>query len=338
MRRFAFVLLALAAFPARAAETLYAEQGCQAVVENDKFSSFQRTDQWYTNGLRLVCMPRDPWWNPVEQPTTKLLRFWKDAQPSRIGFVLGHTIYTPREITVAEPQPNDRPWGGYVYFGAVAQWNDAKNQHTAEIDLGVVGPASGAESLQTRWHQIIGAPAPEGWDNQLRNEPALQLNYRYERLIPLVDDARVELIPVIGGALGNVFVNAFAGATLRAGWRVPGFTTPKVQDDLFFQDAYFIGRVEGKLVAHNLFLDGNTFHDGGPSIDKRYAVGQTGIGFSTKMRYWRLTYIHNRRSGEFRSLPESPRGQQRFGTLVISCEYERDLGDCFVPRSWSFAP
>jgi hypothetical protein len=42
---------------------------------------------------------------------------------------------------------------------------------------------SGAESLQTRWHRIIGAPAPEGWDNQLRNEPALQLNYRYERLI-----------------------------------------------------------------------------------------------------------------------------------------------------------
>ena len=66
-------------------------------------------------------------------------------------------------------------------------------------------------------HRLV---EPQGWDNQLRNEPAVNLmvdhQWRYYgRLTTL--GLGTDVTPHVGGALGNVFTYAATGATLRIG-------------------------------------------------------------------------------------------------------------------------
>jgi hypothetical protein len=39
----------------------------------------------------------------------------------------------------------------------------------------MVGPAAMAEHVQTFWHSLMGLHVPQGWDNQLHNEPGVVL-------------------------------------------------------------------------------------------------------------------------------------------------------------------
>ena len=59
--------------------------GFQLFVENDKFNLFRRSDQWYTNGVRLVLLPRCA-------PTGLLRRYaewvgseFGEGRPARFG-------------------------------------------------------------------------------------------------------------------------------------------------------------------------------------------------------------------------------------------------------------
>jgi len=46
-----------------------------------------------------------------------------------------------------------------------------------EIQLGIVGPASFAEETQSLVHELLASQRPNGWDNQLKNEPGLAIIY-----------------------------------------------------------------------------------------------------------------------------------------------------------------
>lgn len=74
--------------------------------------------------------------------------------------------------------------------------------------------------------------------------------------------------------------------------------------------------LEGRAVARNIFLDGNTFTDS-HSVDKRVFVGglQTGIAFTIKAV--RLAYTHNFLSKEFKG----QEGGDDFESISISWRY-----------------
>ena len=119
----------------------------QVFIENDSFGS---TDQYYTNGIKFGCgIPADRVSKLFTLPPNALLRTITDGAENHFGLFLGQNLYTPRDITIAAPQPNDRPWAAWLYVGAVAQ--SVKEEkldsgategrlHTVEFDLGVVGP------------------------------------------------------------------------------------------------------------------------------------------------------------------------------------------------------
>ena len=129
-------------------------------------------------------------------------------------------MYTPADIDRSDPDPNDRPYAGWLY-GEVSITSQTKERlDRAALSLGVVGPLSGAGFTQRRWHELFGWSQPQGWDHQLRNEPALNLmvdhQWRYyDRLTDWGFGA--DVTPHVGGALGNVFTYAGVGATFRIG-------------------------------------------------------------------------------------------------------------------------
>ncbi|MDX2218118.1 MAG: lipid A deacylase LpxR family protein [Burkholderiales bacterium] len=340
---FVFMRLSLAAIAVAmtgycaqaAAQSADPEHGIQIFTENDLFSR-SSTDQWYTNGLRIVYLPRKQEWQQLEEFGRLAKRFYDPEAVVRVGFTLGQDIYTPRDIRNPAPQPWDRPWAGWTYIGAIAQAAAPDTQDTVELNIGAVGPKSGARSVQTRWHELIGAPRPEGWGNQIGNELGVNLTWKHQIRRQYVCNT-FDLIPHYGLALGNVYSYAAAGATLRLGRNLSGFGDDRSVTSLrrgasisgfclpperSATEFYLFARTEGRLVARNIFLDGNTFRDSA-NVTKRPWAWDVSVGASLRfMENFRLTFTQTWRSMEFKPVDErTPRGVHRYGTIVAAYEF-----------------
>src|SRR5260370_1351909 len=118
----------------------------------------------------------------------------------------------------------------------------------------------------------------------------------YERLwrLPLVGDNHLgaDVIPQAGATAGNIFTYADAGALLRIGKGLgadygPARIRPALSGTDFFNanrlddgvGYYFFAGVQGRAVARNIFLDGNSFRIS-PSISKRILIGDAQAAFS----------------------------------------------------------
>ena len=72
----------------------------------------------------------------------------------------------------------------------------------------------------------------------------------------------------------------------------------------------------GRAVAHNIFLDGNTFKDS-HSVDKNYFVGDLTGGLAFTISDYRLAYSINYRSDEFKNQGDD----SVFGSLTLSTRF-----------------
>ena len=237
-----------------------------------------------------------------------------------------------RTSTISTPDPSDRPYAGWLYTGAIYQRRGELADNLAvmenfEINLGVIGDPSLAEQSQKTIHRWwFPDDLPKGWDHQLRDEPGIVLKYaRLWRYSPTTESSRYfDVIPYVGGDLGNVFTFATAGATMRLGYNLPDNFGVPINDAPFSVNGgctrqtppwsfyTFLGAA-GRAVGHDVTLDGNTFR-GGPSVDKNILVGDLTWGFAVRMfRHIEMTYTHTERTEQFRG----QHGDDIFGSFTI---------------------
>lgn len=315
---FALVAMLLAVSPVAAQNTISVD------IENDLFTG---TDGHYTNGLRIGWMSpdRDAAW--IDEAFD---RYDIPAPPGRkrLSLSLGQNMYTPQSIT--RPAPGDRPYGGILYLGFGVIADTGHRYDLLELDLGVIGPASLAAPTQSWFHGLIGSPQPKGWHNQIDNEPALNLVWerKWRNLLPGPAGFDFDVTPQLALSLGNVFTYAGGGATLRVGRNIPDndYGPPRIRPSapgsaMFEPNGklgwYLFAGFEGRAVARNIFLDGNTFGDG-PSVDKRPVVVDLQAGLSINLyRYIRLAYTYVLRSKEF----EGQVDPDRFGAVSVSLNF-----------------
>lgn len=315
-------------------------------TENDVYDLSNATDEHYTNGLRLLGLRRPgtgPKWAQklADRLGDKLLPKAK-ATLNSVGFALGQSIYTPEDIATTALIPDDRPYAGYLYGSLLLQVTDGSRQHAFELQLGLVGPNSGAEWTQIQFHKLIGSGDPRGWDNQLPNEPTVELVYRFSRCF---GSEKRDFVPHAGGALGTVMVMADAGFTARAGFNITGFPIPDVpvtfpQPDLRAAsaaparatcrptvpkttrpdwEAYVFAGADGRAVAHNIFLDGTVFSSS-HSVDKENFVYDLRAGVSVRYKSFRFNYTFIRRSREFSPPQGANDGVHEFGSISLGVE------------------
>ena len=77
--------------------------------------------------------------------------------------------------------------------------------------------------MQTKWHKIVGAQKPMGWDHQVGSRFGVVVGHSRRRAFdgtygPLQEKKWLETVPYVGGALGNIVTDAYAGARLRVGF------------------------------------------------------------------------------------------------------------------------
>ena len=274
------------------------------VLEND--SLFFNSDEFYTQGLRFAYLGPDvaadsAWNRPFDALADLLPVFPATAaeRSRRYALSFGQSIFTPEVISANPPDPLDRPYAGWLYAGAsLLQDTDRRTLDHLELQLGVVGPAALGKQVQRRWHELITTTEPEGWDSQLHNEPGIVLSYERKWRLTLDGDGStgIDLIPEVGASLGNVFTYGQAGLLLRFGRNLQAdYGPPRIRPALsgtdYFNRDYLKGDfglygyfgVQGRAVARDIFLDGNTFRSS-PSVDKEPLVGDIQAGVAL---FWR---------------------------------------------------
>jgi lipid A 3-O-deacylase len=318
--------------------------------ENDFFNPItEQTDRYYTQGLRVEWLAPEQKSAPYFLPAISHADWcsivcgsgFKDGHVNT-GFAVGQNIYTPANIRVAAPQPYDRPWAGLLYGSRIARISyaepslAAQRQDRIEVSVGVVGPASLAKEAQIGWHKVIGAPRPQGWANQLRNEPILQLRYDTALRWPQSEGGNTDIIPRGRVNLGNALTSVEAEITGRIGWNLSGFGALSIPlapppaasamttyvntlaGERWLASGDLFLRLGGKAVAHNIFIEGNSFTDNDIRIDRKTFVPEIGIGAELNLvgGFW-LTAQFIRRGSEFKSRRRGAPAQE-FGAISLS--------------------
>lgn len=302
--------------------------------ENDTFTG---TDQDYTNGLKLT------WSKPYRQRRSQKrglttwminwLPFVRDPKAKRTtSFSLGQDIYTPENTDRTDLIVDDRPYAGYTYisYGFQSQMNNRRD--VWEIDIGVVGPLSQGEAVNQFAHDTLGLDRSNGWDNQLDNELGIEAVWEAKVRAGQMfarNGLGADFIFHFGGGIGNIAIYANLGCEFRFGWSVPNdFGTCPIRpgcDAVMSMDdgvdgfggdgsaTYFFLAMDGRLVLHDIFLDGNTFEDS-HSVDKEPLVADFMAGVTFRHNRLRLSYAFVYRTKEF----ETKDDNHAFGAISIS--------------------
>ena len=343
-------------------------RGFTARLENDLFAD---TDQNYTSGvaftavshdivgqLKLECMPA-----PVRLQAELIALldpgFWADVQTpahsQNIVVKFGQSMFTPQDFARTDLIVNDRPYAGLLYVGMA--WNRRKHEpqsesemlDTRELTLGVIGPLALAKEAQNLVHEVIGADQFQGWDNQLGNEPALQMAMDrkfkdYRGTGAITRGFSSDTIRRVGLQLGNIETSATVGIEGRVGWNIPNdFGTYPIRPGAENRPpsassihggladtaalstkpragVHLFGTFETKLVLHDFALDGNLFQSS-HSVTRIPWVAQAAVGFSAQSPVAghgvRLAVMRVWRSREF----EEQGPSHAYGSVTLSIEF-----------------
>lgn len=309
--------------------------------ENDLFGE---TDQNYTNGVRISWVSPDtnklasePLYPDWLQDLNKQLRFFNridDELEHNVVLSLGQLMYTASSTERYDLVVDERPYAGYLYGGIAYHTRSDKQLDIVELNIGIVGPDALAHETQDFIHDLRGFEKYNGWDNQLRNELGLQLIYEHKEKIfkgNVVGTIHHDFIAHGGASLGNVATYLNFGGEYRIGWQLPDdFGTSAVRTggdnatpgrhdyrrlspNGLFHSLHAFFSMDGRLVAQDIFLDGNTFRDS-HSVDKESTVADFSLGLSFITGRWKVSFAHVFRTREFKQQPH----HHKYGSLSLS--------------------
>ena len=310
--------------------------------ENDAFFG---TDYLYTNGIKLALTSTDLESSKDDGLLNSMAYSLSQRLPSIRGsnfthafsVAIGQNIYTPEDTENTELIENDRPYAGFTYFEMGLSGQDRGKMSSWELVLGIVGPHSYAEDTQKAVHEWNGWESPAGWDNQLKDEPVLNLLFtqRYKLAYETPGGKwGCDLIPIWGIGLGNLYTGAQAGTQLRFGWNLPeDFGTSLIRpgtdtNTMLGSDGrpasdrlrkfslhLFIG-VDSFYFLRNLTLDGNTYQES-HSVDKEPLVTSFMVGLGIAVTRFKISFAHVYQTKEFKGQDD----QLEFGSITFNYLY-----------------
>jgi len=262
----------------------------------------------------------------------------KEGLVYRSGIAVTQVVQTPEDLSRSDLIENDVPYAGALTLQS--SWYAFSDDEVRGFDVvvGVVGPLSLAEQTQKTVHKWIDGIEPKGWDNQLSSELVLNLTYmRKKKIWRLGNPSGISFDAAINGdiGVGNLFTHAGASLEMRWGCNMArGFMlmpNPIGLDvyhmaslkPVYSEKASFYASLvlRGHLFVHNIFRDGNTFHDS-HSVDKEPLVGQVIGGLHYERRRWGIHFNGLITADTVNSKTSSAaENGERLGTVVIEWRF-----------------
>lgn len=176
------------------------------LTDNDLYTSVYR-DRYYTNGLFVT-------FRTVEKIKNKKL-----AKKIH-SFQVGHMMFTPIKATLTVASTHDRPFAGYFYgeYGQNRFYN-SQNVLMAKLQIGVIGPNAKGQGLQNFMHKIYNYPEATGWEHQIQNAFAVNLNTTFIKYFKNVSRSHFDLNSYNELKAGTVFTSISTGLYSRIGFK-----------------------------------------------------------------------------------------------------------------------
>lgn len=321
--------------------------------END---SFFDSDRYYTSGVQVSIKRGQDRRGTIAKAWTEPLCRWLGCTEARLltsQSNLGQLIFTPNDITVRAPQPDDRPWAGLLYYEQTYAFlaPDQRSLTTLSAQAGVTGPLSLAEPTQKTLHRIFGRPRPQGWDHQIGGSLALMASAEQRHAVDALSldlghDVHLNTAAYWRLAAGTIQTYAAGGLAVVIGKDLPAVSPPPpgIGNKLahgaasnggapvvtscmarWLQCTAFAS-AEARLMGYNVFIDGRAFQDD-TVIKRRKFVHDTVLGMrfdfpntrSSAHGPWFIQVKLTRRSPEIKSWLSIPK--HRVAALTIGTEF-----------------
>ncbi len=228
----------------------------QITFDND---IFDETDYYYTNGIRFSLI------TPAAKRVllNKLLIGDRTSDIVLSGFSLRQNMYTATNPETPVILKGDHPFAGYLVFGHFLQTVDFDKRLSifSEINLGVIGPASLAASIQRGVHEKY----PAGWDYQISNDLIINYTLRLEK--SLISNKNIELDATSRLNAGTLYDDLSAGMFFRTGYFTPVYKGIPLSENKKLHYWFFV-KSNLKGVMYNATLQGGMFNDSPYTIAK----------------------------------------------------------------------
>jgi hypothetical protein len=317
------LLLALISQPLIAADGIFT-----FTWENDMFSN---NDGQYTNGIGFSYA--HPLGSRFKEDFTPAPIYWlfKDTDFANqagkrrgIYYQFGQLMFTPQDITRSDLIEDDRPYAGLLVWNTSLISFDSTLSDRWTFSLGLVGPAAFAKDVQTKIHEITDSDQPQGWDNQLRNEPVFKVErgMLFRALeFELNSSFGMDFLTFGSIGAGTLSSDAQAGISVRIGHSLdqtyPTFSSFPVRNANYLSGRsahwqIFASRAKS-YINNDITLDGNNFTDS-HSVDlineRMFSVLGLSIGFQS----WSIMLSYQESSKTF----ETQTDETKYGALSIS--------------------
>lgn len=297
-------------------------------LDNDIFVG---SDGGYTNGLFFSWYDTGADGGAGQTGPSPLVRPLLWSLPDQSGktvnaFTVGQVMVTPESITAEGA--SDLPYSGLLFINNTYLVIGASHADKLSTSLGIVGPSSGAESVQKWIHELTGSDFPQGWDSQLKDEVVFKFSRARLRRSWISQNDCMDLLLIGEAALGTIDSSISGSIMLRYGeglaqsFAMPVLSSTKTSNPVAFKGGWYlyIG-VTARHLFNQIFTDGNTFRDS-PSIDAEKSQLGAMVGFAYSWQNLSLTLavsdinlVGDKLEAKFRELT-------RYGTLTLAWEYD----------------
>ena len=225
----------------------------ELVVDNDIVFLI---DRYYSSGVELNLYA--DWIK--KSPINEILLPNGTNEIVYYSLSIKHRMYTPEKTLTPIIVYNDHPYSTYFLVGnQKTSFNLEKRiKLTSKLELGVIGPLAGGETIQNKLHDNIPiAQHSEGWHNQVKNDLCVQYTASVEK--------GVLHLPMLEA---NCFVSATLGVPHTEA-QLGGYARFGIFDDFFrgmgidiSEDLHLWVAISGAfyLVNYNATLQGGTYN------------------------------------------------------------------------------
>jgi lipid A 3-O-deacylase len=222
-------------------------------------------DYYFTQGIVL------DWVSPAlaRSPVNYLLPAGPVGSTRSHGIALYFNGFTPLDVRDARLRRGDRPYAAYIYTSLYRVGNQAARQQrlTTALEIGYLGPATGARAIQTKLHEITGYAPPRGWNYQVRSDLVLGYRAAFEKRV-LAMGRSAELIGSAEASVGTLYTYARGGLRLRTGRFTPYFAdlAPPGPGAGRRWQCYGEATLTAQAVGYDATLQGGVLNHGNPYV------------------------------------------------------------------------
>lgn len=293
-----FLLLALLAAACVAPGDSLGAGSILRSIDND---SLDDSDDQYTSGVSFSYIAKHrPSFAAAPLPARlgqALDERWPFADQDQrfVIYSLSHRIFTPTDLSAREIVEDDIPYSGLLYGTATVGSQGPNTLNALSLSLGVVGPLALGEEIQSGIHQVTGSEDPKGWDEQLNNEPLVNMGFEHRRRLLHGGKGYSlggDLLGAFSASAGNLQTQATLASTARMGYRVP--SNFHMQSHFLAEESlglraydshpkrrslYLFAGFAATALANAIYLDGNTFSES-HSVDHDHYVLRGSVGIA----------------------------------------------------------